>query len=219
MIDTLNLFPIMGSWLDASNTLHLNLSNTNKELVPSIFGDIHSFSNYINGKLKNSNKQYGIGGYLEDRNIYSLVNNFVQEDSIQRNIHLGMDVWTSPGACVYSPLDGIVHSFQLNKGEGNYGPTIILAHNVDGKIIHSLYGHLATSDIQHLRVGMKISQGALLCHLGESHENGGWPPHLHFQLIYDMQGWIGDYPGVSSKNDLEGHAKNCPDPILFIFKG
>lgn len=219
MIDTKNLFPIMGSWLDASNTLHLNLGKTNSELVSSVFGDIHSFSNYINGKLKNSNKQFGIGGYLEDRNIYSLFNNFVQEDSIQRNIHLGIDVWTIPGAPVYSPLDGIVHSFQLNKGEGNYGPTIILEHNVEGKIIHSLFGHLATADIQHLKVGMKISQGDLLCHLGESHENGGWPPHLHFQLMYDMQGWVGDYPGVSSKKDLEGHVQNCPDPISFIFKG
>lgn len=219
MIDTKNLFPIMGSWLDASNTLHLNLGKTNSELVSSVFGDIHSFSNYINGKLKNSNKQFGIGGYLEDRNIYSLFNNFVQEDSIQRNIHLGIDVWTIPGAPVYSPLDGIVHSFQLNKGEGNYGPTIILEHNVEGKIIHSLFGHLAIADIQHLKVGMKISQGYLLCHLGESHENGGWPPHLHFQLMYDMQGWVGDYPGVSSKKDLEGHVQNCPDPISFIFKG
>ena len=218
MIDKMNVFPIMGCWLDASNTLHLNLSNTNKELVPSIFGDIHTFSNYISGELKNSNKEYGIGGYLEQRNIYSLFINFVQDDSIQRNIHLGIDVWSKSGTSVYSPLDGIVHSFQLNHGDGNYGPTIILAHNMGGKIFHSLYGHLSTSDIQHLKVGMIISQGDLLCHLGESHENGGWPPHLHFQLICDMQGWTGDYPGVSSKKDIEGYAKNCPNPISFLFK-
>ena len=219
MIDTMNLFPIMGSWLNATDTVHLNLSKTNNDLVSAVFGDINSFKNYINNQLKNSNKQYGIGGYLEDRNIYSLFNNFVQEDSVQRNIHLGIDVWTTSGASVYSPLDGIVHSLQINQGEGNYGPTIILAHNVEGSIFHSLYGHLATSDLQHLSVGMNISQGSLLCHLGESHENGGWPPHLHFQLINEMHGWVGDYPGVCSKADLKVYSQNCPDPISFIFRG
>lgn len=219
MIDTINLFPVMGNWLDVSNTLHLNLSNTNKELVPSIFGDINNFSSYINSQLENSNNEYGIGGYLEDRNIYGLFANFVEEDLIQRNIHLGIDVWTKSGSSIYSPLDGIVHSFQLNQGEGNYGPTIILSHNVGGKKFQTLYGHLATSDLQNLEVGMKIGQGTILCHLGESHENGGWPPHLHFQLINDMQGWVGDYLGVSSKKDLERHAQNCPDPTSFIFKG
>lgn len=208
----------MGSWLNSSNTLHLNLSNTNKDLDSSIFGNINNFSSYINRQLENSNNEYGIGGYLEDRNIYGLFANFIEEDSIQRNIHLGIDVWTKSGSSVYSPLDGIVHSFQLNNGEGNYGPTIVLAHNFEGKIIHSLYGHLATSDLQNLEVGMKIGQGTILCHLGESHENGGWPPHLHFQLINDMKGWKGDFPGVSSKKDQDGHAQNCPNPISFIFK-
>jgi len=51
--------------------------------------------------------------------------------------------------------------------------------------------------------------------LGKPDENGGWPPHLHFQLIRDMQGFVGDYPGVCAKQDLTFYANNCPDPSAF----
>ena len=92
-------------------------------------------------------------------------------------------------------------------------PTIILFHPVLG--IYSLYGHLAIEDLEGLSVGMPIAAGQLLCHLGEPSENGGWPPHLHFQLIRDMQGYSGDYPGVCSPRDLPFYSENCPDPVTF----
>ena len=92
-------------------------------------------------------------------------------------------------------------------------PTIILFHPAEK--IYSLYGHLAIDDLTHLEVGASIARGQLLCHLGESHENGGWPPHLHFQLIRDMQGFQADYPGVYSQRDLVFYANNCPDPASF----
>jgi hypothetical protein len=46
-------------------------------------------------------------------------------------------------------------------------------------------------------------------------ENGGWPPHLHFQLIRDIQHYHGDYPGVCAKRDVDFYACNCPDPASF----
>jgi hypothetical protein len=39
---------------------------------------------------------------------------------------------------------------------------------------------------------------------------------LHFQIINDMQGKKGDYPGVSSKKELAFYKKNCPDPNLLL---
>jgi murein DD-endopeptidase MepM/ murein hydrolase activator NlpD len=83
--------------------------------------------------------------------------------------------------------------------------------------IYSLYGHLENKDLVQLEVGAPITRGQLLCHLGEPHENGGWPPHLHFQLIRDMQGFQGDYPGVCSLRDINFYANNCPDPAGFSF--
>jgi len=124
-----------------------------------------------------------------------------------------MDFWTMAGTPVFAPLEGEVHSFHVNQGAGNYGPTIILYHPAEK--IYSLYGHVSMADLVPLKIGSRIAAGQLLCHLGKPTENGGWPPHLHFQLIRDMQGFQGDYPGVCSQRDLPFYANNCPDPASF----
>jgi murein DD-endopeptidase MepM/ murein hydrolase activator NlpD len=196
--------------LTPSNSLALDLSASNKELNPAIFGNIPAFCNYIDQKL---GAKIGVGGYLEHRVIYEAHENFATEAADFRNIHLGIDFWTVAGTPVFAMADGVVHSFQDNPGSGNYGPTIILHH--PALRIYSLYGHLASTDLEGLSEGMTISEGQVICHLGEPHENGGWPPHLHFQLIRDMQGFHGDYPGVCSQRDLAFYAENCPDPATF----
>lgn len=52
--------------------------------------------------------------------------------------------------------------------------------------------------------------------VGSAKVNGEYAPHLHFQIIEDLQGNSGDYPGVSSKEDIEFYLKNCPDPNLLL---
>ena len=196
--------------LFAHNTIALDLSAMNAELSPSIYGNISAFCDYITKKL---GERIGFGGYLEHRVIYESHENFATANEDFRNIHLGMDFWTTAGTPVFAPMAGEVHSFQVNEGSGNYGPTIILFHPEEK--IYSLYGHLANDDLKHLKVGDTIAAGQLLCHLGNPSENGGWPPHLHFQLIRDMQDFKGDYPGVCSKRDVEFYARNCPDPAKY----
>jgi len=196
--------------LSAQNSVALDLSATNAELNSSIHGNISAFCDYITEKLAG---RIGFGGYLEHRVIYESHENFATALEDFRNIHLGMDFWTAAGTPVFAPLAGEVHSFQVNEGSGNYGPTVILFHPTEK--IYSLYGHLENADLLHLEAGAPIAKGQLLCHLGEPHENGGWPPHLHFQLIRDMQGFKGDYPGVCSLRDLNFYANNCPD-LYFI---
>ncbi len=196
--------------LSASNSVALDLSATNLELNASIYGNASAFCEYIEKKL---GTKIGYGGYLEHRLIYESYENFATAAEDFRNIHLGMDFWTAAGTPVFSPLEGEVHSFQVNHGPGNYGPTIIVYHPAEN--IYSLYGHLSNVDLDHLEVGSPVAAGQLLCHLGEPAENGGWPPHLHFQMIRDMQGFHGDYPGVCSQRDLVFYANNCPDPSAF----
>jgi murein DD-endopeptidase MepM/ murein hydrolase activator NlpD len=196
--------------LSPANSVALDLSATNKELNPAIYANIPAFCAYIEQKL---GTKMGVGGYLEHRIIYEAHENFATASADFRNIHLGVDFWAQAGTSGFAPLAGEVHSFQVNPGSGNYGPTIILFHPSQG--IYSLYGHLAEQDLEGLAVGMPIAEGQMLCHLGEPHENGGWPPHLHFQLIRDMQGYSGDYPGVCSQRDLAYYASNCPDPLSF----
>lgn len=196
--------------LTPSNSVALDLSAKNTELNASIFGSLPAFCEYTASKLAG---KIGYGGYLEHRIVYEAHENFATDAADFRNIHLGMDFWTTAGTPVFVPLDGEIHSFQINEGSGNYGPTIILFHPTSN--IYSLYGHLADDDLKNLKVGDAISAGQILCHLGTPSENGGWPPHLHFQLMRDMQGMEGDYPGVCSKRDLVFYANNCPDPASF----
>jgi murein DD-endopeptidase MepM/ murein hydrolase activator NlpD len=179
-------------------------------LNSSIYGNTSAFCEYITTKLAG---KIGYGGYLEHRVIYESHENFATASADFRNIHLGMDFWAEAGTPVFAPIAGVVHSFQVNPGSGNYGPTIILFHPEEN--IYSLYGHLASSDLEQLEVGMQITAGQTLCHLGKPDENGGWPPHLHFQLIRDMQGFQGDYPGVCSQRDVKFYADNCPNPEGF----
>jgi hypothetical protein len=61
-----------------------------------------------------------------------------------------------------------------------------------------------------------IVRGEVFAYLGTAEENVNWPPHLHFQLIYDLQGRSGDYPGVCFREELSFQKKNCPDPITYF---
>jgi hypothetical protein len=51
---------------------------------------------------------------------------------------------------------------------------------------------------------------------GIPYENGHWPPHLHFQVIVDMKGMKGDYPGVCAWPERESYLENSPDPDIIL---
>jgi len=52
--------------------------------------------------------------------------------------------------------------------------------------------------------------------LGKENENGNWPTHLHLQIIADMNGHQGDFPGVSNLADRDNYLKCCPNPNLIL---
>lgn len=212
----LHFFPLMGEPLDEGNTIPLNFTASNLELEQVDLGNTETFSNYIFEKLDQAGKTFGIGGYLENRAIYRRSEVFGAHPEEFRNIHMGVDIWTQAGAPVYTPYPGRVHSFQDNASFSNYGPTIILEHSIQGQKIHSLYGHLMRIDLNDLAVGKYFEAGELLCHVGPFPENGDWPAHLHFQLIFDMRENWGDYPGVAAEKDVDFYRKNCPDPAFIL---
>lgn len=211
-----DFLPIMGKKLSRENTLKLDFTEDNEELKSVDLSTTNFFDQYVFGQMRQKNKKYGIGGYLEKRAIYRRSEVFATADSDFRNIHLGVDIWTEAGAPIFVPITGKVHSFQDNAGFGNYGPTIILEHELEGKKLFSLYGHLFQNDLAKLEIGKEFKAGELLCHVGPFPENGDWPPHLHFQLMWDLGGNWGDYPGVAAEKDFGFYAANCPDPNLII---
>lgn len=206
----------MGETLNNANTVRLDFSLANVDLDRLDLADTAAFDMYVMHQIKNSGSKYGIGGYLEHRSIYRRSTVFARAESDFRNIHLGIDIWTEAGAQVFAPWDGKIHSFQNNSGFGNYGATIIVEHKFGEKKLYSLYGHLFLSDLEKLEIGKEVKSGELLGHIGTFPENGDWPPHLHFQLMWDLMGNIGDFPGVCSEREVDQYLAICPDPNLIL---
>ena len=203
-----------------------DFTDKNKELSAGQIADTESFANYINTKLQEQNCKYGIGGYGEHRTLYARSKHFDPRPSAEaerdasdnepRRLHLGIDIWAEAGTKVMAPLDGIVHSFGFNNNDGDYGATIILTHNLGGMSFHTLYGHLSLNSLKNLQEGRRIRKGEVFTEFGMRFENGNWPPHLHFQIILDMQDWEGDYPGVCKFSEREQWLNNSPDPDLIL---
>src|SRR6185436_12983667 len=138
-----------------------------------------------------------------------------------RRFHLGVDIWGKPYTKVIAPLDGIVHSFAFNNNFGDYGATIILSHSFHGVNFYTLYGHLSLNSIKDKQEGETIKKEDVFAEFGIPLENGHWPPHLHFQVIRDIEiplaiGRKGDYPGVCKFSEREKYLNNCPDPDLIL---
>ncbi len=212
-----NFIPVVSSKFSKEHYVPIDLSETNQVLDTIDVSSSKEFEEYVNTYIKENNAQVAYGGYNEVRGIYRRSTHFNQENpETERNIHLGIDIWCDAGTEILAPLDGKVHSFKNNTNFGDYGPTIILEHEFKGIQFFTLYGHLSLSSIEDMVVDQSVKAGSVIAYLGDASVNGDYAPHLHFQIIKDMQGKIGDYPGVSNKKDLEFYLQNCPNPELLL---
>jgi murein DD-endopeptidase MepM/ murein hydrolase activator NlpD len=194
----------------------IDLSVSNTDLSNWDIKDSELFENYIEKYLQKKQSKIAFGGYNEERNLYNNNHLFTNSQSYPRNIHIGLDLWGKAKTPVLAALEGSIHSFANNIGNGNYGPTILLKHQLDNQTFYTLYGHLSLESIQNLEVGIKVKKGDPIAQLGDSRINGGYCPHLHFQIIKNIGANFGDYPGVCSKKELEYYLANCPNPNLLL---
>ncbi len=210
-----NIKVIDGS-IPYSKYIPLDLSVSNTELSKIDVSDSKEFEIFIENHLLKNNAKVAFGGYNEERNLYKQSNLFNDEQSDERNIHIGMDLWIEAGTPVLAAIDGTVYGFDFNAGKGNYGPTIILKHNFENQTFYTLYGHLSVESIENVEIGTVFQKGVQIATLGDSSVNGGYSPHLHFQIIKNIDDNQSDYPGVCSKKDLVYYLENCPDPNLLL---
>lgn len=194
---------------------HFDFTAANTELSPDDIANTAKFSASIDAKLAAGNYKYGIGGYMEHRTLYARSALFDTGEE-PRRLHLGVDIWAEAGTPVYAAFAGTVHSFNDNNNFGDYGPTIILEHDLNGLTLYSLYGHLNRECLTGLYPGKPIARNQQIGAFGGADENGSWPPHLHFQLMFDMEGKSGDYPGVGRYSEREKLMANIPDPALVL---
>ncbi|MCP4817463.1 MAG: peptidoglycan DD-metalloendopeptidase family protein, partial [Planctomycetaceae bacterium] len=157
-------------------------------------------------ELAGHDESVGVGRYIEPRTCYQ-GDQFRDADELEsgpRTIHMGIDLFVPPGSPVESPMDGTIHSFADNDVAFDYGPTIILQHQTEeGVLFYTLYGHLSRTSLLGIREGQSIKKGEEFAAIGDATENGGWPPHLHFQVMTHDLGLKGNYPGVVRACDLE----------------
>jgi len=194
----------------------IDFSVSNNSLNNLDLSDPYQTEGFINKYLEKNNALVAYGGYNEERNLYKGNTIFNSDTTEARSIHLGVDFWAKAGTGVCAPLDGKVHSFKNNNSKGDYGPTIILEHIIDEMIFYTLYGHLSITSLTGLYKGKDIKEGDEFASLGVPEENVNYAPHLHFQIIKDLQGYLGDYPGVCTKKDRAISLENSPDPNLLL---
>lgn len=205
------IFPVLGKLYSPNDYTPLDLSS-----IATAANNIRTESElaqYIKQTLQQTSSKIAWGGYLEQRRLYTSGLFFNSQNP--RDIHLGIDLWAESGTAIYAPLNGHIHSFGYNGAELDYGYTLILSHSYEGNSFYTLYGHLSSDMEASWMPNKPISIGDKIASIGKQSENGGWLPHLHFQLILNLEGMRADYPGVCAQKDLSWYRKNCPDPVKF----
>ena len=207
---------VIDTSIPISNYVSIDLSISNASLAKKNLNTAAEYAVFINKYLEERGGQVAYGGYLEHRNLYQRSTVFKNLETEERNIHIGLDLWIAAGTKVLAALDGSVHSFQNNAGLGEYGPTILLEHMLNNDIFYTLYGHLSLDSLTHLKIGQKVVKGETIATLGSSDVNGDYAPHLHFQIIQNLDDSHGDYPGVCSLTKVSFYKENCPNPKLLL---
>ena len=216
ILSKLQYIKVIDAKIDYKNYTPIDLSATNTDQLNLDVTDAAIFEEFVEDHLSKNNAKVAFGGYLEKRNLYRRSENFKNENIDERNIHIGLDLWIKAGTSVLSALDGKIHSFQNNTLHGDYGPTIIIEHQIDDITFYTLYGHLSLESLNGKQEGQLVKKGEKIAELGKPPINGDYAPHLHFQIIKDLENKKGDYPGVCSLKNLEFYKENCPDPNLLL---
>ena len=170
-------------------------------------------------KMEEAGVRVGVGRYNEARVLYSspLFGSSENPTDERRTIHLGLDLFAEPGMPIRAPIDGIVHKVAINTAPLDYGPLVILRHETShGTEFFTLYGHLAREGFEEVQPGQRIGHGQQFGRIGIMDENGGWAPHLHFQIILDLLDLDSDFPGVARASQREVWTSLSPDPNLLL---
>ncbi len=179
--------------------------------------DLAPFSRKLFDRIQAAGATVGVGRYDEARLLYAgpVFRAAGNDREIPRTVHIGLDLFVEAGTPVLAPMAGAVESVRDNGMNGDYGPTVILRHEPPGgPVFHTLYGHLGRGVLDSLVPGARIERGQAIATVGDLDVNGGWPPHLHFQLIADLLDRSGEFPGVARPDQRSVWKSLSPDPNL-----
>eukprot|EP00590_Aulacoseira_subarctica_P002401 CAMPEP_0172424902 /NCGR_PEP_ID=MMETSP1064-20121228/28749_1 /TAXON_ID=202472 /ORGANISM="Aulacoseira subarctica , Strain CCAP 1002/5" /LENGTH=300 /DNA_ID=CAMNT_0013167341 /DNA_START=59 /DNA_END=961 /DNA_ORIENTATION=+ len=158
---------------------------------------------------------FSVGKYNEAR-FHLYETDLFATGSSPRIVHMGIDLGAPVGTPVFAFTDGIVLHSGYNPAKGDYGNAIVVEHWIHRKRkLWALCGHLSNASIVHSYVGKHIQRGEIVGWIGNVHENGGWLPHVHFQLSISPPD-THDMAGVVSLEDRDMALKQYPDPRIVL---
>jgi 4-aminobutyrate aminotransferase-like enzyme/Ser/Thr protein kinase RdoA (MazF antagonist)/murein DD-endopeptidase MepM/ murein hydrolase activator NlpD len=222
-------------WLEANVGSAVSILDADVKTAPSLVFDLSVGSTFLGAKpgavnhpelrerlsaeMKQAGAAFGVGRYDEARLVYTsplfgASNNPTDE---RRTVHLGIDLFVEPGTRLRAPLDGVVCVTANNVAPLDYGPLVILQHETgDGEKFFTLYGHLTKETLVGLKAGRRVGRGEEFARVGAADENGGWTPHLHFQMVLDLLELDADFPGVAYASQRAVWTSLSPDPNLLL---
>ena len=191
-----------------------DISHISFQNIIDLPDNVYVYDFESNNKFQETSNSFSIGKYNEKRpNMYE--GDLFEKTN--RYIHMGIDIGAPIGTAIKSFYDGEIFSFKYNSFKLDYGYTIMTKHKLKNQIIYALYGHLSKSSIKDKKIGQIIYSGDILAYVGNEQENGGWPPHVHFQLSL-VEPEECNLPGVVSEEHHDLALKVFPDPRLVLGK-
>lgn len=173
--------------------------------------DDYEVRDFTSGDYTPSEYEFEIGRYDELRpGMYS-----TELFAGERFLHVGIDIGGPVGTPCMAFMDGEISHFGYNPAAGDYGNVLITKHEICWIPVWALYGHLDNASIEGKKVGQKVKAGEEIAWFGAFEENGGWEPHLHFQLSL-IEPETHDMPGVVAPKDRERALRDYPDPRLVL---
>lgn len=166
---------------------------------------IQEFDDYFNSLMQNSNTNFLIGKYGEDRK--KLFENFGIERFTKngKTLHAGIDIFMPALSKVTLPEDAKLIESKKDTEIGGYGHYLIY----ECKKVFLLFGHVYPQ--VYLTVGETYNKGEIIATLSKIEDNGGYLPHLHFQVLkknvpINTDGYV----------TLQALKKHTLDPIKYL---
>lgn len=163
--------------------------------------------------------EYWLGYWGEPRLIYTddAFRDGSHKSANRRSIHLAIDVFATAGHAIHAPMAGVVEAVENRDAHLDYGGVVILAHETpEGAPFYTLYGHLDPVVVEELSVGQSVAKDQVFCRLGTAAQNGGWAPHVHFQLALSVDGMAQNWPGVADPDQMDLWGALCPNPAAML---
>lgn len=201
------------SSLDVKEKLTINWAAETYAAVvelPPLGSDQIEVLNFADGspEPKGTKAPYTIGRYDEIRS-------GLYEGS--RTLHMGVDIGAPAKTPIYHFFDGkILAVVDLRGKPKDFGILVITEHQIDHQTVFAAYGHVDPEALQSLQVDQQFGRGTLLGRIASKEDNGGWNPHLHFQLslVHPLEPHL--IVGVVDPKERQQALAIYPDPRVVL---